>query len=60
MQIDTEDKRLTVRERHLLRQIATRLEAKPYLRSMRQLVPEGYQSELDRAFGSSCEPETNR
>jgi hypothetical protein len=56
MHIDTEDRRLTAKERHLLRQIATRLEAKPYLRP----VPEGYQRELDRVFGSDCESETNR
>jgi hypothetical protein len=55
MQIDSEDRRLTTRERHLLRQIATRLEA--YV--PRQL-PDGYRRELDRVFGSDCEPETNR
>jgi hypothetical protein len=55
MQIDSEDRRLTTRERHLLRQIATRLEA-----FRRQSVPEGYQRELERVFGSDCEPQTNR
>ena len=60
MQIDTEDRRLSVRERHTLQPIATRLEAKPYVRPLRQPLPEGYQSELDRVFGSDCEPETNR
>lgn len=60
MQLDTEDRRLTARERHLLRQIATRLEAKPYVRPLRQPVPEHYQSELDRVFGSDCDAATNR
>jgi hypothetical protein len=60
MQIDTEDRGLIVRERHALRQIATRLEAKPYIRPLRPPMPEGYQRELDRVFGSDCEPETNR
>jgi hypothetical protein len=55
MQIDTEDRRLTARERHMLRQIATRLETK----APRQL-PHHYQQEIDRVFGYDCEPETNR
>ena len=55
MQIDTEDRRLSVKERHLLRQIATRLEPMP----ARQL-PEHYRQEIERVFGSDCEPETNR
>jgi hypothetical protein len=58
--INSEDKRLTARERHLLRQIATRLEAKPYVRPIAASMPEGYQRELERVFGSDCEPETNR
>jgi len=60
MQLDTEDHRLTVRERHLLRQIATRLEAKP-----RRQVPEHYQRELERGdaahgAGLTSFPEGNR
>ena len=58
MQLDTEDRRLTSRERRTLREIALRREA--YVRPSRQPVPEGYQAELDRVFGSDCEPETNR
>ena len=50
MQIDTEDRRL--RERHLVRQIATRLEAKPYVRPLGQPVPEHYRLELERVFGA--------
>ena len=53
MQIDTEDRRLTARERHTLRQIATRLDVK------RQPLPEGYRKAIEEVFGS-CEPETNR
>jgi hypothetical protein len=60
MLIDVEDSRLTTKEKRLLRQIATRLAAKPYLRNLREPVPEGFQRELDRVFGSDCEPETNR
>jgi hypothetical protein len=60
LQIDSEDFRLTTKERHLLRQIATRLEAKPYMRNLREPLPEPYRKELDRVFGGDCEPETNR
>jgi hypothetical protein len=54
--IDSEDARLTAREKNLIRTIAIRLEAKP----MRPPLPETYARELDRVFGSHCEAEVNR
>jgi hypothetical protein len=38
----------------------TRLEAKPYMRNLREPLPVAYERELDRVFGGDCEPETNR
>jgi hypothetical protein len=68
MLIDSEDRRLTSRERHQLRQIATRLHDEDLERSINVCLatgratplPEPYHGELDRVFGSDCEPETNR
>jgi hypothetical protein len=54
--INLNDKRLTARERHLLRQIATRLAGlDPDRYSPRPPLPPGYHEAIDRAFGGCGE-----
>jgi hypothetical protein len=54
--ININDKRLTCRERHLLRQIALRLAGLGPDRYLpRPPLPPGYQQAIDRAFGGCGE-----
>ena len=61
--INIENSRLTAKERTLLRQIAHRLDNWNDYQPVRPLthsLPAGYQSELDRVFGSCGEGERDR
>jgi hypothetical protein len=59
MLIDSEDRRLTSRERHQLRQIATRLHEQSInaysVTGRATPLPELYRQEIDRVFGGCAE-----
>jgi hypothetical protein len=55
MLLDTEDGRLTTRERRELRQIVLRLEAKPYLRNLREPIPQAFQRKLEAGIAEAIE-----